>query len=122
MSLTLSIFPRGTADQPRFLLANQSKMFWTGKGWSDKEADAMLLYDENECASLCEKLHRIENLDRPVTKFVAPGEVEVYGDADFDEVQLWLMRAARLYVDYKQAENKDAILKIRWSKLQKVEQ
>ena len=113
MSLVLSTILKGTPDQPRYILANQSKNFWTGKGWTEDENDALLFHDETEIGQLSDTLHRIENLDRPVTKFVAPVEVEVFGDVDFDKVQKWLMNASRLYV----AGGQDAILSIDWNQL-----
>ena len=56
-----------------------------------------------------------------VAPALAPVEIELRSDSapDLVDVQLWLMRAARLYVDYKQDGLSDgtAILSIDWKQL-----
>lgn len=119
MTLALSTIPKGTSEQPRFILANHGKEYWTGEGWSESVSDAILFHSEDEVAQICTTLNRLENMGEPTAKFVAPVEVEVFGDdVDISELHLWLLRSTRLYVDYKQGAK--AVLKLKWSELERV--
>jgi hypothetical protein len=122
--LVLSLIPKGQPEHPRYLVANQLRQFWTGDEWSPDENHALLFANETEVAWACTEILTEHAKDKPVFRFVAPVEIEIRSDdpTDLRSVQLWLMRAARLYVDYKQDGLSDgtAILSIDWTKLEQV--
>ena len=119
--LVLSLISKGCPDHTRFLIANQNKQFWTGDGWSHEEDEGLLFADETEVGDVCTEILTKYSKDKPIFRFVAPVEIEIRSDKppDLQAIQLWLMRAARLYVDYQQDGLSDgtAILSIDWLKL-----
>ena len=122
--LVLSLIPKGDPDHPRNLVANQLRQFWTGDNWSLNEQSAILFSNETEAGWASAEILIEHDKDKPLFRFVAPVEVEVRSDEppDFEAVQLWLMRAARLYVDYQQSGLSDgtAILSINWLELKEI--
>lgn len=122
--LILSLIPKGQPDHPRFLLANQHRQFWSGEDWSHDEDDGLLFANEVDAGWACAEILTEHAKSKPVFRFVAPVEIEIRSDRrpDFRAVQLWLMRAARLYVDYKQDGLSDgtAILSIDWLELKEI--
>ena len=119
--LVLSLIPKGQPEHPRYFVANQLRQFWTGNGWSHNEDEGLLFANETDVAWACTKILTEHSKDKLVFRFVAPVEIEIRSDSppDFSTIQLWLMRAARLYVDYKQDGLTDstAILSIDWKQL-----
>ena len=119
--LVLSIIPKGQPEHPRYLVANQLRQFWTGDGWSTDENDGLLFVDEADAGWACTEILTEHVKEKPAFRFVAPVEIEIRSDEppDLRGIQWWLMRAARLYVDYKQHGLSDgtAILSINWSQL-----
>lgn len=122
--LVLSLIPKGQPEHPRFLISNQHRQFWTGDEWSHNEQSATLFANETEVAWACTEILTEHVKEKPAFRFVAPVEIEIRSDdpPDLRSVQLWLMRAARLYVDYKQGGLSDgtAILSIDWTKLEQI--
>ena len=123
--LVLSLIPKGQPEHPRYLVANQHRQFWTGDEWSPDENHALLFANESEVAWACTEILIEHAQNKPIFRFVAPVEIEIRSDEppDFADVQLWLMRAARLYVDYQQQSgltDGTAILSIDWVELKEV--
>ena len=87
----------------------------------------MLYADEVTAGRVSTELLSEHAQDKPVFRFSAPVEVEIRSDQppDHRALQLWLMQAARLYVDYRQCGNgptKDGVvlLSIDWTQLREV--
>ena len=122
--LVLSLIARGQPNHARYVVANQLRQFWTGDGWSHDEDDGLLFADETDAAWACTEILTEHSKDKPVIRFVAPVEIEIRSDdaPDLGAVQLWLMRATRLYMDYKQDGLPDGtvILTIDWKKLKQL--
>ena len=122
--LILSLIPKGCPEHPRFLIANQNKQFWIGDGWSHEEDDGLLFADEAEVADVCTEILTEYAKHESVFRFTAPVTIEIRSDQspELADVQLWLMKAARLYVDYQQKglEDGTAILSINWLELKEV--
>jgi len=115
---SLSLVPKGSLQHRRFILAANENEFWTGHGWSMNEDDAMLISDPRTI-----DLKEIINPNGTPRKFVAPVEVEVFGDDPVDLIglQVFMMKAARLYLDYNQNNTQNfALLGIDWSELKEV--
>jgi len=118
--LTLSTIVKGTPENPRYILVN-GDTFWTGRNWSKHESEALLFHDERELSELCDKLYRLENIDKPVQKFVIPIEVEVFGDdVAINKLRWWLAKVLRLELDYNKAElGSDVLATVNWKNLKK---
>jgi len=117
----LSLIPRGCPDHPRFILADLQRGFWTGNSWSDDEHEGLLFATERDAGRVAVEILSAATKDMPVYSFTAPIELEVRSNhpPDLQGLMLWLMRAARLYVDYQQTGLTDgtAMLSIDWTKL-----
>jgi len=117
----LSLIPKGSPDHPRFILANQHQEFWTGDDWSRNENDGLLLANMRDVARVTTELLTETTKGKRSFKFVAPVEVEIRGDSppDLTALMVWLMKSARLFVDYKVPGLSDstAILSIDWTEL-----
>ena len=122
--LVLSLIARGRPEHPRFLIANQHRKFWTGHDWSHNEDEGLLFANEVDAGWACTEILTEHSKDKPVFRFVAPVEIEIRSASppDLADIQLWLIRAASLYVDYKQSGLSDgtAILSINWKQLKEV--
>jgi len=125
--LILSLIPRGCPEHPRFLIANQLCEYWTGENWSGDEDDALLFADEGTAGRASTALLNLHAQDKPAFRVTAPVEIEIRSDSapDLRALQLWLTKAARLFVDYRQCGNgptKDGVvlLSIDWSRLREV--
>ncbi|MEO2036969.1 MAG: hypothetical protein ABGZ35_33260 [Planctomycetaceae bacterium] len=122
--LVLSLIAKGQPAHPRFLIANQNKQFWTGDGWSHEEDDGLLFADETEVGDVCTEILTEYAKHESVFRFTAPVTIEIRSEEppDFADVQLWLMKAARLFVDCGQPGLSDAtaILSINWLELKEV--
>lgn len=83
----------------------------------------MLYHDLREVGEICRSLSEQAAAGKPVTRFVVPCEIKVCGDTpiDLEEMKLWLMKAARLYVDIQHGTGPDgslALLSINWLDLE----
>ena len=107
------------------MISDQQQRYWTGSDWSHKEDDGLLFSDENEAGRIGCQILGSHFKDVPVVRFTAPVEIDVRGKnpPDLMELNLWLIRAARLYVDYQQKGLGDgtAVLKIKWGQLREIE-
>lgn len=121
----LSLIPRGCPDHPRFIIADLRRGFWTGDGWSDDEHEGLIFATEREAGRVACELLSEATKNMPVYSFTAPIELEVRSNhpPDLQGLMLWLMRAARLYVDYQKPgiSETTAILSIDWTTLKEVE-
>lgn len=117
----LSLIPKGSPDHPRFILANQHQECWTGRDWSTDENDGLLFANMRDVARVTNELLSEATKNKRSFKFVAPVEVEVRADEspDLTALMVWLMKAARLSVDYKVPGLADAVtlLSIDWTEL-----
>ena len=120
--LVLSLITKGCPDHPRFLISDQLHRYWTGDEWSPDEQAGLLFQNENEAGRVCFQILGSHFKDKPSFHFTAPVQIEVRGKnpPDLMELKLWLIRAARLYVDYRKEGLGDGtvILKIRWGELE----
>ena len=119
------LIPKGTPEHPRFIIANQHEQVWTGDNWSHDEDDGLLFASERDAGRVaCEILTEATKGKRSF-KFTSPIEVEVRADEspDLTELILWLMRASRLFVDYRQPGLPDAttLLSIDWTEMKELE-
>jgi len=105
--LILSLIPKGSPEHPRFLIANQLCEYWTGAEWSHDEDHALLFVDEATAGCARTALLAVYDHDKSVFRVTAPVEIEIRSNSapDLRALQLWLMQAARLYVDYRQCGN-----------------
>ena len=120
----LSLIPKGCPDHPRFLIADQRQRIWTGNGWSEDENDGLLFASEKDAGQVAFEILSEATKNKPCFKFVAPVEIEVRSDEppDMMALMIWLMKAARLFVDYRQPGLPDAttFLSIDWTRLKEV--
>lgn len=123
--LVLSLIAKGSAEHPRFILANQRQEFWTGDGWSPDEQAAALFADEAEAGRVCFDILTESAKDKPTFRFTAPVEIEVRSDRPptLANVRFWLMKAARLFVVYRQCgagptTDGVTLLSIDWTQLE----
>lgn len=125
--LIVSAIPKGTPSHPRYILSNQIGLFWDGKEWGE-EKSAMLYTDFNEVGRVCSELLEQQMTGKPVRHFVVPCGIKVCGDTEIDveQMRLWLMKAARLYVDLKYGpgpgDDTVAFLSIDWLDLEEKKQ
>ena len=117
----LSLIPRGQPEHPWFIPADQHQRVWTGRDWSTDEEDAVLFANMKDVAKVTTKLLCESTTDRPSFKFVAPVEIEVRAGEppDLTALMVWVIRSARLFVDYRQPGLADvtAILSIDWTEM-----
>ena len=122
----LSLIPTGNPDHPRFVISKLPRLYWTGADWSPQLKDALLFADEQVAGKAAFELLSQSSKGSRKFRFVAPIEVEVRSDVvpDLLQLQIWLMKASRLYVDYKQAGllNATALLSIDWTEMKEVEE
>lgn len=123
----LTVIPKGSPQHPRFVIADQFSMVWTGDAWSPDETEGLLFADEDEVASAVRELLLGAYDDTPVVRFVAPLVVELrsHEPVDIESVRSWLMRAARLYTNTDFGNGPDdslALLSINWFDLKKAEE
>lgn len=122
--LIVSLVATGPVDHPRYLISDPSDRFWTGKSWSDAEADGCLFASVNEAGRVVQELLLAQHNDKSVRRFVAPVVVDLYSDTDLnrDQITEWLVKVARLTMDAEQhgngpSEGSLALALIDWSKL-----
>ena len=123
--LILSLIPKGCPEHPRFLIANQLCEYWTGEIWSGEEDDAVLYADEITAGRVSTELLSEHTQDKPLFRVTAPVDVEIRSDSppDHRALQFWLMKAVRLFVDYRQCGNGPTddgvvLLSIDWKQLE----
>ncbi|MEZ6049073.1 MAG: hypothetical protein R3C11_26565 [Planctomycetaceae bacterium] len=121
----LSLIPTGNPKHIRFVISKLPRLYWTGADWSPQLKDALLFDDEQVAGKAAfEVLSQSSEASRKF-RFVAPIEVEVRSDEapDLLHLQVWLMKASRLYVDYNQAglPNATALLSIDWTEMKGVD-
>ncbi len=121
----LSLIPKGSPDHPRFILANQRQEFWTGVEWSTDEDNGLLFANIKDVAQVTSELLSEATKNKRCFKFVAPVEIEVRADEppDLTALMIWLMKAARLFTDYRQPGLPDAttLLSVDWTELREAE-
>lgn len=121
----LSLIPRGSPDHPRFLIANQEQQVWTGDEWSPDESDGLLFASVTDAGRVSMEILAVATKGKHCFKFVAPVEVEVRADEspDLTALMIWLMKSARLFVDYRQPGLPDAttLLSIDWTEMKETE-
>ena len=78
----------------------KNPIYWTGSDWSDNEAHAQVFADVNQ-ALWCYHGLLLENVaDRPMTAFVVPVRIEVFGTKPkLADLKQWLEKAVRIVVD-----------------------
>jgi hypothetical protein len=88
-------------DFPRYFVGNSAAQVWTGNGWSDDEAEALLFGEPNDGCLEIHRLHLLSSGTEPLRRFRAPVYLDLYGGEDIPqrEVELWLGRAARLLIN-----------------------
>ena len=122
----LSLISKGYPDYPRFILANQQRQVWTGDNWSHVENDGLLFESERDAGRVAWEILIDATKDKRSYRFIAPIEVEIRADQppDLMQVMLWLMRASRLYLDYRKPGLSDAtgLLSIDWTELKEVDE
>jgi len=123
----LTVIPKGSPEHPRFVVANDLHMIWTGEAWSLDEGDGLLFADEAEVASAVRELLLGAYDGTPVVRFVAPLVIELrsHVSVDIEAVRSWLMRAARLYTNSDFGNGPDdslALLSINWFDLKRAEE
>ncbi|QDU80371.1 hypothetical protein Pla110_21000 [Polystyrenella longa] len=123
---TLSLIPTGTPEHPRFVICKLPRLYWTGTDWSPELKAALLFSDQQVAGKAAFELLSKSSESSKKFRFVAPIEVEVRADdvLDLIDLQVWLINASRLYVDYKKAglPNATALLSIDWTELKEVEE
>jgi hypothetical protein len=125
--LVLSLVSTGTPEHPRFLIADPQQRFWTGEGWSEKEAGGRLYVCMNTAGLAIQETLLAQHGHKPVRRFTAPVSVDLYANTDLtlDEITDWLVKVARLYIDAERhgngpAEGTLGLCHIDWSQLQEV--
>lgn len=117
----LSLIPKGSPDHPRFLIANQHQEFWTGEGWSTDENDGVLFAEVKHAGRVATEILSKASQAKRCFKFTAPVEVEIRSNEppDLTKLMIWLMKSARLFVDYRQPGLPDAVtlLSVDWTEL-----
>jgi hypothetical protein len=118
----LSLIPKGTPENPRFLISDNNLQVFTGSGWSLNEDDGLLFIHGNDLADACNQILFESVKDKNLYRFKTEIEVSVYNDTqpNLNDLKQWLIRAARLYVDYHDIGLKDGTLlvSIDWSKME----
>jgi hypothetical protein len=125
--LVLSIIATGTADHPRFLVADPQNRFWTGKGWSEEEADGRLYVSVNDAGRAIQQILLVQHGDKPVRRFVAPVHLDLHSETELslDQITDWLVKVARLSIDAKKngngpVEGTLGLTWIDWSQLREI--
>jgi len=97
----ISVVPKGTPDHPRYVISDQRHRVWDGTGWNDDENAGLLFADERELGQVVRDLLLGQCGDKPTFVFTAPVQIEVRSNEppDLIDLKLWLIRAARLYMD-----------------------
>ena len=103
----LSVIPKGTPAHPRYVLSDQRHQVWTGSGWSPDQNAGLLFVSERELGQVVRDIVLEQCSDKPAFVFTAPVKIEVRSDEppDLVELKLWLMRAARLYLNNYECGN-----------------
>ena len=99
--LILSIIATGTTDHPRFQIADPQQRFWTGKEWTDEEAEGRLYICVNTAGRAIQGILLAQHRHKAVRRFVAPVNLDLYSDTDLtmDQIVEWLVKVARLTID-----------------------
>lgn len=97
----LTLHRRGPDEFPRYFVGNAARQVWTGIGWSDSEADALLFSHPNTGCLEIHRLHLLSFGTEPLRRFQTPVYLDLYGGEGIPqrEIELWLGRAARLLID-----------------------
>lgn len=103
----ISLVKKGTKDYPRYVLMRadpyQNPNFWSGSTWMPSEADAILFNDVTEALWVYHDILMDSVGDRPVSRFVAPLYIEIYGDKPkLADLRAWLEKAVRIVVNAPQ--------------------
>lgn len=78
-------------------------VYWNGLTWSDNEADAILFNDVTQALWVYHDLLMESVSERPVSRFVAPLYIEVYGEKlRMADLRAWLEKAVRIVVNAPQ--------------------
>lgn len=119
--LYLTVEETGPPAFRRWRLVDRAGRAWTGSGWS-AAPNAGLLFGTNQSACFeAQKILMTDHVAKPVRRFLAPVYIDVYSDEEFGVEQLrhWLVRAARLNIDYAGAgfgplNDSLGLLRIEW--------
>ena len=76
--LILSIISTGTSEHPRFFVADPQQWLWTGKGWSEEEAEGRLYLCVNTAGRAIQDILLTQYGDKPLRRFTAPVYVDVF--------------------------------------------
>ena len=126
--IMLSVHERGTTHQ-RFVVSDSHLRFWDGSGWQSDERLARLYATSSEAACVVQQLLMIHYTGRKVRRYVAPVIVDLYSDQEIteEELQAWLVRAARLILHAPQhgngpVEGSLGLCSIHWHQIEKVKE
>lgn len=101
---TITIVKKGSEKFPRCIIAKadeyKNPIYWTGSGWTAKEAEALVFADVNEACWVHHDMMLERLQDRPVHRYVAPLYIELHGEKPkLSDVREWLEKAVRIVVN-----------------------
>ena len=100
----LSVLQLGSPAHPRLVISNQNGEYWDGKAWTPDQPKALLFLDTNEIGDVTEMILMNASQHLPVCQiFRLPLFIELRSmkGTDFLEVQEWLMKACRVFINFK---------------------
>lgn len=101
--LYLTVEEFGPAAFRRWRIVDRAGRAWGGNGWAAAPAAGMLFGSNQSACFEAQRLLMAEHVGKPVRRFTAPVYVDVFSHGEFDAEQLrrWLIRAARLNINYE---------------------